>query len=142
MNSYPEMLVEPMRKQLTENGFTQLLDPEAVENAINHTKGTSLLVVNSVCGCAAGTARPGVLLSLLESEIKPDNLFTVFAGMESHAVAKAREFMLPYPPTSPSVALFKDGKVVFMLERHQIEGKNAPRIAEELMQAYQSFCAN
>lgn len=139
MANYPEMLVAPMRKQLTDNGFTELLSAEQVSEVITNNEDSALVVVNSVCGCAAGTARPGVLLSL-QNEKTPAQLLTVFAGMELDAVAKAREFMLPYPPSSPAVALFKGGKLVYMLERHQIEGRTAMMIANDLAAAYNSFC--
>ena len=136
---YPEMLVAPMRAELTQNGFTELKTAEETEDAIKNSKGTAIVVFNSVCGCAAGSARPGVLKSL-EGEKKPEKLFTVFAGQDMDATAKAREFTLPYPPSSPSVAIFKDGRVVHMLERHQIEGNPPQVIAQALQAAYNTFC--
>ena len=135
---YPEELVVPMREELTNAGFTQLKTTEEVKDAISQD-GTTLVVVNSVCGCAAGTARPGVVLSLT-AEKKPDNLTTVFAGMEMEATNTAREMMMPYPPSSPSIALFKDGELVHMIERHHIEGRSAQMIAQNLAQAYVEHC--
>lgn len=139
MASYPEMLVAPMRKELTDNGFTELLTPEDVQTAIQNNGETALVVVNSVCGCAAGTARPGVLKSLTADK-KPAKLYTVFAGMEAEAVDKAREYFLPFPPSSPAVALFKDGKLVHFVERHMIEGRSADMIADHLKATYNEYC--
>ena len=136
---YPEMLVSPMREELTGVGFTQLMNAEEVNKALNKKQGTQLLVVNSVCGCAAGTCRPGVRQSLQNGK-KPNELITVFAGMEADAVNKAREFLLPFPPSSPAIALFKDGELVHMIERHNIEGRSAQMIAENLQAAYEEFC--
>ncbi len=136
---YPEEMVAPMRAELTNNGFTQLTTAEEVEGALNGAKGTTLVVVNSVCGCAAGAARPGILKSLDGSK-KPDNLLTVFAGQDVDAVAKAREFMVPFPPSSPAVALFKDGELVHMVERHMIEGRTADMVADNLKMAYEQHC--
>ena len=136
---YPEMLVTPMREELTGVGFTQLMNAEDVVTALNKKQGTQLLVVNSVCGCAAGTCRPGVRQSL-KSGKKPNELITVFAGMEADAVNKAREFLLPYPPSSPAIALFKDGELVHMIERHNIEGRSAQMIADNLQAAYDEYC--
>lgn len=133
------MLVSPMRAELTNVGFKELKTPEEVEQAMSDAKGMSLVVVNSVCGCAAGAARPGIIRSLT-SDKKPDNLYTVFAGQDLDAVAKAREFMMPYPPSSPSVALFKDGKLVHFVERMNIEGHTAEQVAEQLKQAYNQHC--
>lgn len=135
---YPEEMVKPMRKELTDAGFTQLMSTEDVENALEQN-GTTLVMVNSVCGCAAGSARPGVVLSLTADK-KPDHLTTVFAGMEMEATDKARELMKPYPPSSPSIALFKDGELVHMIERHHIEGRPAQMIAQNLAQAYEEHC--
>ncbi len=137
---YPEMLVSPMRAELTNNGFTEMLDANAVANTMESAKGTTLLVVNSVCGCAAGAARPGILKSLNHDK-KPSNLLTVFAGQDLDAVAKAREYMVPFPPSSPAIALFKDGELVHMLERHLIEGRTADMIAANLAAAYEEYCA-
>lgn len=139
MSTYPEMLVAPMRKELTDNGFTELLTPEDVQTAIQNNGETALVVVNSVCGCAAGTARPGVIRSL-QADKKPAKLYTVFAGMEADAVNKAREYFLPFPPSSPAVALFKDGKLVHFVERHMIEGRSADMIADHLKATYSEYC--
>ena len=136
---YPEMLVAPMRAELTREGFEELKTQEEVSGALEQSQGTSLLVVNSVCGCAAGSARPGVLQSL-DGYKKPARLLTVFAGQEVEAVAKAREFLLPYPPSSPSIALFRDGELVHFIERHNIEGRTAEMIAANLKAAYDQFC--
>lgn len=137
---YPEELVAPMSRELTNEGFTELKTPEDAENAVKNNKGTMLMVVNSVCGCAAGSARPAIIMSLESSEKKPDHLMTVFAGVDMEATAKVREFLLPYPPSSPSIALFKDDKLVHMIERRQIEGRPASIIAQHLEQVYEHFC--
>ena len=139
MASYPEMLVAPMRKELTDKGFTELKTPEEVTNAIDNSSDTALVLVNSVCGCAAGTARPGVLASLTGDK-KPTNLYTVFAGMETEAVNKAREYFAPYPPSSPALALFKGGELVHFVERHHIEGRTAEMISEHLGKVYEEYC--
>lgn len=136
---YPEMLVAPMRAELTNIGFKELKTPEEVSNALENNKGTALVVVNSVCGCAAGSARPGVSAALKHTKT-PDHLLTVFAGMEKEAVDKARNYMLPYPPSSPSIAIFKDGSLVHMIERHHIEGRSAQMIADHLKAAFDEFC--
>ena len=136
---YPEELVAPMRADLTNNGFIELKDSNSVANAFDAQSGTSLLVINSVCGCAAGSARPGAVGSL-SGDKKPDNLYTVFAGQDKDATSKAREFLLPYPPSSPSIGLFKDGELVHFVERHHIEGRSADMIANHLKQVYQEFC--
>ena len=135
---YPEELVIPMKEELTENGFKDLTTPEQVVEALGQ-KGTTLLVINSVCGCSAGAARPGVLYSLTGDK-KPDHLVTVFAGFDTEAVAEARKHMAPFPPSSPSIALFKDGELVHMIERHHIEGHPAGAIAASLQAAYEEFC--
>ena len=135
---YPADLVMPMKAELTQNGFTDLATVEAVQEFLQK-EGTTLIVVNSVCGCAAGGARPGVVFSL-QNEKKPDNLGTVFAGFDVDATTAARNAMMPFPPSSPSVALFKDGELVHMLERHHIEGHSPAMIAENLKQAYNEFC--
>jgi len=135
---YPEELVKPMREELVNVGFEELKTVQDVDNAIKK-EGTTLVVVNSVCGCAAGTARPGVVASL-QLDKNPDNLTTVFAGVEREATEKARDYMIPFPPSSPSIALFKDGHLVHMLERHHIEGRSAEMIASNLAGAYQEFC--
>ena len=134
---YPAEIVMPMKAQLTSNGFEDLTTPEQVEAAIKQ-EGTTLVMVNSVCGCAAGAARPGVVMSLDNDKV-PTHLTTVFAGFDKDAVAKAREFFAPFPPSSPAVALFKDGELVHMLERHHIEGHAAEAIAENLKAAYNEF---
>src|SRR6056300_488066 len=132
---YPEMMVAPMRAELTHQGFTELKTSEEVENAMNGNNEVTLVVVNSVCGCAAGSARPGVIASL-DNGKKPSKLFTVFAGQDLDATTKAREFMIPFPPSSPAVALFKNGEVVHMIERHMIEGRTAEMVADNLKAAY------
>jgi putative YphP/YqiW family bacilliredoxin len=136
---YPEHLVKPMKEDLTSVGFQELVSPSEVDQTINNSEGTLLVVVNSVCGCAAGNMRPGVKLSL-NNDKKPSKLTTVFAGVDTDAVAQARKYFLPYPPSSPSIALFKDGKLVHFLERHHIEGGSAVMIAENLTEAYNEFC--
>ena len=135
---YPEEMVNPMRAELTDAGFQNVYTSEAVENAIKQN-GTTLVVVNSVCGCAARNARPGAKMSL-EGTKKPDHLITVFAGVDREAVDAARQHMFPFPPSSPSMALFKDGELVHMLERHHIEGRPAEMIAKNLKEAYGEFC--
>ncbi|MDC6361933.1 MULTISPECIES: BrxA/BrxB family bacilliredoxin [Flavobacteriaceae] len=135
---YPEELVKPMRADLATAGFEELYTSEAVENALKQ-EGTTLIVVNSVCGCAAANARPAAKLSLQNSK-RPDHLATVFAGVDTDAVNTARNHMVPFPPSSPSMALFKDGELVHMIERHHIEGRPAELIAENLMEAYNEFC--
>jgi len=136
---YPPELTTPMAKDLTDFGFTSLQSVEEVDNQLTKNEGTTLVVVNSVCGCAAANARPGAKMSIQGSK-KPDQLFTVFAGVDKFATDRAREYMLPYPPSSPSIALFKDGKLVHMLERHQIEGHTAQAIAQNLQQAFDHHC--
>ena len=136
---YPEDLVTPMRPDLTMAGFNELFTADEVEQALAK-EGTTLVVVNSVCGCAAANARPAAKLSL-RNEKNPDQLITVFAGVDFEAVNKAREMMVPFPPSSPSMALFKDGELVHMIERHHIEGRPAEMIAENLMSAYDEFCS-
>ena len=138
MLMYPEELVRPMRADLSSAGFEELYTSEAVENAIKQ-EGTTLVVVNSLCGCAAANARPAAKLSL-ENQKKPDHLITVFAGVDTEAVDAARNLMIPFPPSSPSMALFKNGELVHMIERHHIEGRPAELISENLMQAYEEFC--
>lgn len=138
MLMYPEELVRPMRADLSSAGFEELYTAEDVESAIKQ-QGTTLVVVNSVCGCAAANARPAAKLSL-ENEKKPDHLITVFAGVDTEAVDAARNLMIPFPPSSPSMALFKNGELVHMIERHHIEGRPAELISENLMEAYAEFC--
>lgn len=139
MSMYPLELVMPMAKELTDHGFDGLTSAEEVDDAIQNMEGTMLLVVNSVCGCAAAMARPGTRLALTNDKT-PDRLTTVFAGVHIEATNKAREYMLPYPPSSPSIALFKDGKLVHVLERHHIEGRSAEMIADNLRMAFDTFC--
>ncbi|HMO61844.1 MAG TPA: BrxA/BrxB family bacilliredoxin [Ferruginibacter sp.] len=136
---YPEEIVIPMKEELTENGFSELLTATAVEEKLGQ-KGTTLVVINSVCGCSAGTARPGVLMAVNNSQKKPDNLVTSFAGFDVEAVKKLREHLLPYPPSSPSIALFKDGQLVHFIERHNIEGRSAQMIAQNLIGAFETYC--
>lgn len=136
---YPEDVVMPMKAQLTQKGFIDLDTSEKVTEALNKL-GTTLLIINSVCGCAAGSARPGVILSIEGAGKKPEFLTTAFAGFDIEAVKTAREHLVPFPPSSPSIALFKDGELVHFLERHHIEGHSAEMIAENLQQAYEEFC--
>ena len=136
---YPEQIVIPMKEELTERGFSDLETGEQVETALAQD-GTTLVVINSVCGCSAGTARPGVLLAVETSAKKPAHLTTAFAGFDYDAVNKIRERLLPYPPSSPSIALFKDGKLVHFLERHHIEGASAQMISSNLVAAFEEYC--
>ena len=136
---YPEELVAPMRADLTQVGFKELKNASEVEDTFADNKGTMFVVVNSVCGCAAGAARPGVKLALQGAK-KPEKLVTVFAGQDTEATAEARKHMLPYPPSSPAMALYKDGKLVHFIERHQIEGRNAAIIAEHLKSVFEEVC--
>lgn len=129
-----------MKEELTTAGFTELTTPEQVDEVLSEQEGTTLVVVNSVCGCAAGAARPGVLKSLSGSSKRPDKITTVFAGVDKEAVNKARSYFLPYPPSSPAIALFKDGKLVHFIERHHIEGRSAEMIAANLNSAYEAYC--
>jgi putative YphP/YqiW family bacilliredoxin len=137
---YPEELIAPMRSELTNVGFQEFRTAEQVENHLKDHKGTTFIVINSVCGCAAGAARPGVRFALDQSDAKPDVLATVFAGNDRDAVAKVRELHLPYPPSSPSMALFKDGELVHFIERHHIEGRNAKMIGDHLVEVFEHFC--
>jgi putative YphP/YqiW family bacilliredoxin len=137
---YPEEMVRPMREELTGIGFREMRTPEEVDALLSAAKGTTLVVVNSICGCAAGKARPGVALALRHA-VRPGTLTTVFAGQDSEATARARSYFAEYPPSSPSVALLRDGKPVFMLERYQIEGRMAEEIAGELTRAFDRFCS-
>lgn len=136
---YPAEIVIPMKEELTENGFDELITPEEVDIALSQ-KGTTLVMVNSVCGCAAGSARPGVVMAVMNSPKKPEHLTTAFAGFDIAAVNKVREHLLPYPPSSPAIALFKDGYLVHMVERHQIEGRPAHVIANNLIAAFDEYC--
>lgn len=137
---YPPDLVAPMAKDLTDFGFESLNSANEVTDAIENSDGSLMLVVNSVCGCAAANARPGAKLAL-KNEHVPDRLVTVFAGVDREATGKAREYLLPYPPSSPSIAVFKDGKLVTMIERHQIEGRSAYQIADDLKSSFDEHCA-
>lgn len=132
--------VEEMRAQMTRMGFQELRTPEEVDAALGNLKGTALVFVNSVCGCAGGIARPGVALALQQSPVRPDHLYTVFAGQDKEATARAREYFEGQPPSSPSAALLKDGKLVWMLHRHQIEGRDAAAVAAEFVAAFQAHC--
>jgi putative YphP/YqiW family bacilliredoxin len=136
---YPEQIVTPMKEELTDNGFSELLTAEEVEKQLEE-KGTTLVMINSVCGCSAGSARPGVLMAVANSQKKPDHLTTSFAGFDMEAVEKLREHLLPYPASSPSIALFKDGQLVHMIERHQIEGRPAQIIAHNLIATFNEYC--
>lgn len=136
---YPAQIVIPMKEELTEQGFEELLTPESVVNTLKQ-EGTTLVMINSVCGCSAGSARPGVLMAVHNAEKRPDRLTTSFAGFDIEAVKKLREHLLPYPPSSPAIALFKDGNLVHMIERHQIEGRPAQMIAQNLIAAFEEYC--
>jgi putative YphP/YqiW family bacilliredoxin len=136
---YPAEIVIPMKEQLTDNGFNEMLTTVEVDAQLNKS-GTTLVMVNSVCGCSAGSARPGVLMAVANSPKKPDYLATSFAGFDTEAIQKIREHLLPYPPSSPAIALFKDGQLVHMIERHQIEGRPAQLIAHNLIAAFEEFC--
>ncbi|HEY4390377.1 MAG TPA: BrxA/BrxB family bacilliredoxin [Paenibacillus sp.] len=138
-DQYMREMIQPMRDELTTLGITELRTPEEVETALPTAKGTALVVVNSVCGCAAGQCRPGVAQAL-QNESVPDQLFTVFAGQDKEATAKAREYFAPYAPSSPSIALMKDGELVHFIERHQIEDRSATEIAADLTSAFDRFC--
>ena len=140
MAMYPEYMVAPIREDLTSAGFEQLMSPEEVEKVLNQKEGSVLVAINSVCGCAASKARPALKMAVAGADKKPAKLVTVFAGMETEAVAKAREYMLPYPPSSPSIALFKDGELVHMIERHHIEGNDLVRIVDNLKGAFEAYC--
>ncbi len=136
---YPAEIVIPMKEELTENGFQELTTAEDVTKLMSQ-KGTALVMINSVCGCSAGTARPGVLLAVNNTPKKPDFITTSFAGFDIDAVKKVREYMLPYPPSSPAIALFKDGQLIHLIERHNIEGRSAQMIAENLIGAFEQYC--
>jgi len=136
---YPRELTIPMTKDLTDYGFKNLESADEVLQELSDNQGTALVVVNSVCGCAAANARPGAKMAV-QHAVKPDKLLTVFAGVHTDATAKARELMLPYPPSSPAIALFKDGKLVHFLERHHIEGRSAMMIADNLKAAFNEYC--
>jgi putative YphP/YqiW family bacilliredoxin len=138
---YPEIMIRPMREELTRLGAEELRTAEDVDRAVNEQKGTLMVVVNSICGCAAGKARPGVALAL-NHPVRPDRVATVFAGADIEATEKARAYFTGYPPSSPSIALLKDGRLVYMMERRQIEGRGPEEIAEELTRAFDQYCAN
>ena len=136
---YPEEIVVPMKEELTENGFTELLSPTEVESQLAK-EGTTLVMINSVCGCSAGTARPGVLMAIANATLKPDYLTTSFAGFDVDAVKALRQHLIPYPPSSPAIALFKNGQLVHFVERHQIEGRPPQVIAQNLIGAFDQYC--
>jgi bacilliredoxin len=136
---YPEIMIRPMREDLTRLGVEEMRTAEAVDETVKNSQGTLMVVVNSICGCAAGKARPGVALAL-QSEKKPDKVATVFAGADIEATERARSYFTGYGPSSPSIALLKDGRLVYMLERYQIEGRDANQIAGELTQAFEKYC--
>src|SRR6267378_5972656 len=137
---YPEIMIRPMREDLTRLGVEELRTPEEVDATLQNSKGTVMVIVNSICGCAAGKARPGVALAL-QHEARPDKVVTVFAGADIEATEKARTYFTGYPPSSPSIGLLKDGQLVYMMERYQIEGKGPEQIAAELRQAFEQHCA-
>jgi bacilliredoxin len=136
---YPEQLTVPMSRDLTDHGFNSLKSSAEVDSIMESKEGSFLLVVNSVCGCAAANARPGAKIALQHNK-RPDKFYTVFAGVDSEATSRVRDYLLPYPPSSPSIALFKDGKLVHFLERHHIEGRSAGMIAENLAAAFDEYC--
>ena len=136
---YPEEIVIPMKEELTEHGFTELLSSSEVESQLSK-EGTTLVMINSVCGCSAGSARPGVIMAVANASHKPDYLATSFAGFDIEAVNALRQHLMPYPPSSPSIALFKNGQLVHFIERHQIEGRPAQLIAQNLMGAFEQHC--
>ncbi|MFM9328204.1 BrxA/BrxB family bacilliredoxin [Paenibacillus mesotrionivorans] len=138
-DAYMRDVVQPMREELTRLGVKELRTPEEVTEALDNAKGTAIVVVNSVCGCAAGNARPAVAQALQHSKL-PDRLYTVFAGQDKEATAKAREYFAPYPPSSPSIAILKDGKLVQLIERHRIEDRTAGEIAADLKDAFDQYC--
>ncbi|HUC83291.1 MAG TPA: BrxA/BrxB family bacilliredoxin [Flavisolibacter sp.] len=136
---YPVQIVQPMKEELTENGFKELLNGAEVEDQLKK-EGTTLVMINSVCGCSAGTARPGVLMAVANATKKPDHLTTSFAGFDMEAVQTLRQHLMPYPPSSPAIALFKNGELVHFIERHQIEGRSAQMIAQNLLAAFDAYC--
>ena len=136
---YPAEIVIPMKEELTENGFDEMVTSQAVDNQLSQ-KGTTLVMINSVCGCSAGSARPGVLMAVHNTAKKPDHLATSFAGFDVDAIKKIREHLLPYLPSSPAIALFKDGQLVHIIERHNIEGRSAQMIAQNLIGAFEQYC--
>lgn len=136
---YPKEIVIPMKEELTENGFSELLNATEVEAQLAK-EGTTLVMINSVCGCSAGTARPGVLMAVANTTVKPDFITTTFAGFDIEAINTLRQHLLPYPPSSPAIALFKNGQLVHFIERHQIEGRPAQVIAHNLIGAFEQYC--
>lgn len=138
---YPEIMIQGMRRELTQIGIEETRTPEQVVEAIEKTRGTLMVVVNSVCGCAAAGVRPGIAIALQKSNVKPDRSITVFAGADIDATEKAREYFKPYPPSSPSIALLRDGKLVKMFERKDLEGKHPAQIAQELIEAFEKYCS-
>lgn len=136
---YPVEIVQPMKEELTDNGFKELASKDEVENQLKQD-GTTLVMINSVCGCSAGTARPGVLMAVANTQKKPDHLTTAFAGFDVEAVQTLRQHLMPYPPSSPAIALFKNGQLVHFIERHQIEGRSAQMIAHNLIGAFEEYC--
>lgn len=136
---YPIQIVQPMKEELTENGFQELLNSNEVEQQLKK-EGTTLVMINSVCGCSAGTARPGVLMAVHNATKRPDYLTTSFAGYDTEAIQTIRQHLLPYPPSSPAIALFKNGELVHFIERHQIEGRSAQMIASNLIHAFEQYC--
>ncbi len=137
---YSELMIRPMREELTRIGFEELRTPEQVDNLLQNSQGTVMVVVNSICGCAAGKARPGIAQAL-QNDVKPDRVATVFAGADIEATEKARSYFTGYQPSSPSIALLKDGNLVWMMERREIEGKGASEVASELTRAFEQHCA-
>ena len=138
---YPEIMIRPMREELTRLGAEELRTPEAVDEAVASNEGTLMVIVNSICGCAAGKARPGVAMAL-QHEVKPNKIATVFAGADIEATERARSYFTGYRPSSPSIAILKGGELVYMLERYQIEGRDAGQIAQELTSAFDKYCSN
>lgn len=136
---YPEEIVMPMKAELTDNGFEDVVNPQEIDSSLTG-EGTTLVMINSVCGCAAGAARPAVVMAVQNANKRPDKMITSFAGFDTEAVNRIREFLLPYPPSSPSIALFKDGELMHMIERHQIEGRSAQMIASNLIAAFDAYC--
>jgi putative YphP/YqiW family bacilliredoxin len=137
---YPEEVIRPMREELTRLGVQELRTPEAVDETLKNSKGTVMVIVNSICGCAAGKARPGIAMAL-QNEVRPDRVATVFAGGDIEATERARSYFTGFGPSSPSIGLLKDGQLVYMMERHQIEGRGPEQIAAELRQAFEKHCA-
>jgi len=136
---YPEEVIRPMREELTRLGVEELRTPEAVDKTLQNSQGTVMVIVNSICGCAAGKARPGVAMAL-QHDVRPDRVATVFAGGDIEATERARSYFTGYPPSSPSIGILKEGKLVYMMERHQIEGREAPEIAHDLTNAFDQLC--